>query len=204
MNIEQKLIYQNKEFTIISSEQEFIVHPAAFTRYAPNAASMQCSFCSNFEVKEYKLYLNKIIVGNYDAIISAEVEADRYTQLHEYDALPVSYNGAVLIGFNPMNEYFIKGGRQPACFSYQKVYELIFEKGILITSVDQSRAMQRIRKNLERGQRCLNRSRDLRCILRFMNSSFIGDYKPFRFNFRRIGYIKEMKKDYQTLELINR
>jgi hypothetical protein len=164
---------------------------------------MQYSFQSSFEVKEYKLFLDRIVVGSHDLGHQNGMGIERSSQLHEFDALPVPYNGAVLIGTNPVKEYYIKGEKKLACFSYQRVYELIFEKGILITSVDQSRAMLRIRRNLELEQRDLNRSRDLRCILRFMNSSFIGDYKPFRFKFRRAGYIKEMKRDYQGLELIN-
>ena len=197
MNIMQILKYQKKEYTIICSEQEFIDHPAALARDRINAATLKCSFISSFEVKDYKLLLNKILVRSDDAYNPEGAEVER--ELLELDEIPVSYNGAVLIGTNLVKEYYIRDESQPACFTYGVVYELIFDKGILITFVDHSRAMLRIRRNLEHGLRRLERPRDLRCILRFINSSLIGDYRPFRFNFKRLGYIKEMRKDYQTL-----
>jgi hypothetical protein len=114
---------------------------------------------------------------------------------YTFDNCTVSYNGAILIGSKPVKEYAMKG-ENPTCFSYQNVMELIFEDGILITSVDHSKKMLRIRKNIELGLRNLTVNRDIRCIRRFMNSSFIGDYKTFRLIGSRMRYLKELKKDY--------
>lgn len=200
MNTEQKLIFQNIEYKILAVEQEFIVHPIAFGFLPYTAASIQCPFSCDYELEEYRLYLRRLTIGTYDAVNYGGVRLEGYSQKHEFNNLSVSYNGVILIGANPLKEHYSKG-EALAYYSYQKVIELVFENGILITTVDQSRAMLRIRKNLELNLRSMNKNRDVRCIKRFMNSAFIGDYKPFRFSYNRMNYVKEMKKDYTSLAL---
>ena len=200
MNIEQRLQYQNSEYIIIHSEQEFMIHPAALRIIPLNTAALQCSFQSSFQIIDYRLCLDKLLVGNHNAVNIGGTGIEKYAQQHEFPLLPIAYNGTILIASKPVREYMIKGEKAPACFSYEKSYELVFENGILITSIDHSRAMLRIRKNLELGLRNLNKSRDLHCIKRFMNSRFVGNYKPFRFGFSRMDYIKEMKKDNSSIE----
>ncbi|HWT75520.1 MAG TPA: hypothetical protein VN258_12510 [Mobilitalea sp.] len=191
MNFEQHLAYHNKDYKIIHSEQEFIVHPAAFNLLPLTKASLQCSFSSNFHIENYRLYLDKITLFPGEA-------GEKQVTFHN---CAISYNGAILIGDNMIREYNLKG--RPACFSYQNVIELVFEDGVLITSVDQSKAMLRIRKNLELSMRNLTRGRDQRCILRFMNSAFVGDYRSFKLSVARRKYIQEMKSEYNDKNFIN-
>lgn len=200
MNTEHKLRYQNTEYKILAVEQEFIVHPVAFGFLPYTIASIQCPFSCDYELEDYKLFLRRLTIGTYDAVNYGGVRLEGYAQKHEFNHLPVTYNGVILIGANPLKEYYTKS-ETFAYYSYQKVIELVFENGILITTVDQSRAMLRIRKNLELNLRSLTKKRDVRCISRFMNSAFIGDYKPFHFSYNRMNYVKEMKKDYTSLAL---
>lgn len=102
----------------------------------------------NYSIKEYQLY--------------------RQNQ-------PVIYSGGLILGYHFLKDY----GQDKAhlCYSYDKVIELIFQDGILETSVDHSKAMLRVRKNLERGLRSLEKGKDKRCIRKFIYHSFIRDYR---------------------------
>ncbi len=201
MKIEQSLNYSDTKFHILAAEQEFIVHPVAFGYLPYNAASLQCAYRCSYQVRDYKLYLECLEIGSNEALNLGGVRMEVYAQQHEFSDFPVSYNGAVLIGENPVKEYYLNS-EVPACFSYQKVIELVFDQGVLITTIDQSKAMLRIRKNIELGLRSLTKKRDVRCINRFITSAFVGDYKPFRFSYARMNYIKEMKKDYSRSEIM--
>lgn len=198
MNLEQKLDYHNIEFSILATEQEFIIHPIALGYLPFSSASLQCPFSSRFMIKEFRLFLSKIDVGTNESMNLGGAWIEDYIQKHTFEEFPVAYNGAILIGANPIKEYHRKGDIS-SYFSYQKVIELVFENGVLITTVDQSKAMLRIRKNLELGLRSYNKKRDKNCINRFMNATFVGDYKPFRFQYNRMNYIKEMKKEYSII-----
>jgi hypothetical protein len=191
MNLEQQLIYSNKEYIIISTEQEFIIHPTAIGLLPMTKTSLQCSFSTLFHILDFQLMLDNLVLNNQEA-------EERY---YEFDHCKVSYNGAILIGADLVKEYYQKSGKL-SCFSYQKVFELVFEDGILITAIDQSKAMSRIRKNLELGLRSLSKSRDLQCINRFISSSFVGDYKVFRIPHSRVKYLKGMKNDYRDTKII--
>lgn len=192
MIVEQQLIYSGKSYSILSVEQEHIIHPVAFGMLPLSAASLQCNYSGFFHLEDYQLKLDKLLLHGGDSVNAASKEQEK---IYDFMNCTVSYNGAILIANKLLKEYFLKSDK-PACFSYQNVIELVFEDGVLITAVDQSRAMQRIRKNLELGLRILTDPGDVRCIQRFMNSSFIGDYKPFLLNRSRMKYLKEMKNDY--------
>ncbi len=200
MSLEQHIFYLHKNYKILCTEQEFIIHPAVFSQVPLSATSLQCSFESYFQIKDYRLILDKLILNKGEATNSGG-RMDYAEQQYIVWDLPASYNGAILIGADLVKEYYMKGNTL-ACFSYQNVVELVFEDGILITTIDQSKAMSRIRKNIELGLRSLYKSKDVRCIKRFMSSSFVGDYKTFKFNNSRLKYLKEMQNDYPTTNLI--
>jgi hypothetical protein len=201
MNIEQQLLYLNINYKVLYTEQEFIVHPAAFSLLPITTTSLQYPFSSSFHIKDYRLILDRITMFNGESSNLGGMRIDGYEKSYLFQEAPVTYNGAILIGANQIKEYNIKGNKMN-CFSYQSVFELIFEDGILITTIDQSKAMSRIRKNLELGLRSLSKSRDVRLIQHFINSSLVGDYKTFRLNNSRLKYLKEMKNDYPSTSLI--
>lgn len=191
MNQEHQIIYSDKEYSVLAMEQEYIVHPAAFGLVPLAKSSLQCSFSLILHIDDYHLFLDRIVLHNCD-------DSDKH---YEFEKCMVSYNGAILIGANPVNEYYLKDS-QPACFSYQNVKEFVFADGVLITTVDQNKAMLRIRKNIELGLRNLTKKRDLRCIKKFMNTAFIGDYKPIKISRSRMKYLRDMKKDYEKENII--
>lgn len=187
MSIEQQIVYHDESYKVLGAEQEVIVHPSVFGILPLNKASLQQPFSSEFHIEDYRLILDKLTLMSEDHLKVCSCEKDDY-------GCEVSYNGAVLIGSNLVNEYYFKG--KIACFSYQNVYELVFDNGRLMTTIDQSKAMLRIRKNIDLGLRSLNNNRDLRCIKRFLNAALVGDYNTFQFSGRRLKYIKTMQKNY--------
>lgn len=184
MNLKQKLIYKDKEYDILSAEQEYIVHPIALNLLPLEKEVIRQPFQCNYHIENYKLYIDDITLATDEKL------------KHSFQNQKVSYNGAILIAEKLLKEYIFEG--RIAGFSYQNVYELVFEDGILIATIDQRKAMLRIRKNIELGLRGLSEKKDLRCIRRFMNSSFVGDYRPYKTTKRLMKYLKEMKADYEA------
>lgn len=182
---DQKILYNDKEYRIIAIEQEYIIHPAALNILPLNKSTVTYDFNVEFYLDGYNLYLEKLKLNN----------ADTVNQQYVLNRCRLSYSGSILIGADIVKEYSIKNSF-PACFSYQYVKELIFDDGVLVTTIDHNKAMLRIRKNLELGLRSLNNKRDLRCINHFLGSAFVGDYKPFRMAINRLRYIKDMKSFY--------
>lgn len=198
MELEQQIYIADKSYKILEIEREYIVHPAAFGLLPLSIASLQTPFSCTFHIEDYHLILDNITLNNndYNNLRSSETEKQ-----FEIQNCKVTYSGAILIGSNLVKEYTMKGVK-PTCFSYQNVKELVFEDGILITTIDQNRAMLRIRKNIDMGLRSLTSKRDIHCIRRFMNTSFIGEYKPFRFLNSRMRYLKDMKKNFLDTNFI--
>jgi len=190
MSPEQRIVYHDNLYNIIGVEQEFVVHPSVFGLLPLHKAAMQQPFTSQLHVEDYKLILDKLELVNDETLSACSCEEEK-----EILSTDVSYQGTILIGTNLVQEYYI--GNKLACFSYQKVYELVFKNGLLITTIDQSKAMLKIRKNIDAGLRNLSKSRDIRCIKKFLNSSLVGDYKSFLFAGRRLKYVKNMQEDYQ-------
>lgn len=86
----------------------------------------------------------------------------------------MNYTGSIVIGTQFINNYS-KNNEMP-CYGYKIVKELVFSEGNLTTTIDHSKAMLRIRRNLELGLKSLDKKRDVKCIEHFINSSFAGDY----------------------------
>lgn len=198
MKIDQQLLYSNQLYKILNAEHEFIIHPSALDILPLTQIALSTPFISSFSIMDYQLKLDKLMIGSSETlnIIGNKVLGSEL--YYEFNRLSVIYSGSILIAKDLIKEHHLCP-EEPACFSYLKVLELVFEDGVLITTIDQSKAMQRIRKNLELGLRNLNNNRDLRCIRRFINSSIIGDYKGFRRNGTRMKYIKNMKNKYPAV-----
>lgn len=195
MKLQQQLLYLDKNYNIISAEHEFIVHPVIFDILPLTPGSATCSFECCLEVIGYRLQLKSISILNKENDKTSGFGEDTQVPIgvsRDFENKPISYTGTLLIGESKVQEYFMKDSNEN-CFSYKRVFELIFEEGNLITTIDHSRAMLRIRKNIELGYRNLTNKWDVRCITHYINSTFIGDYKPFSSVKKRLRYLVELK-----------
>jgi hypothetical protein len=96
--------------------------------------------------------------------------ADKENEL----CLAVPYSGGMILVKDFVKDYGNPG--EYPCYCYKKVQELIFDQGRLVTSIDHSKAMIRIRKNIEKGLRDIRNKRDFRCIQKFIKDSFVQNY----------------------------
>lgn len=154
-------------------------------------------FCNGlYELKEFQLYLKNIMVSSdrsYPVINGIKPEpylseTDRETVQYLNVNEPLNFTGAIIIA-NQFVKNYCKNDA-PACFSYKQVKELIFQEGKLVTTIDHSKAMLRIRKNLDMGLRNLDKKRDVICISKFLKASFAGYYPEddtgFKYMFKTI------------------
>lgn len=198
MKLEQQLQYLGRNYKIIASENEYIVHPAALGYVSIEVGALQLPFSCSYQVTEYKLQLNNLSIETSDkAILPMEASPE---ESYEFGQMYIPYTGALLIADGLLEEYRQEDSDTDdnlPIFSYKTVYELVFNNGNLITTVDQSKAMQRIRKNLELGLRRMDNKRDYQCIRRFIKSNLIGDYRPFSSQNKKLRYLENMKKAYR-------
>lgn len=203
--MQTRIEIKGEQFDVLSCENQFIFHPLVFSILPVWKDSSPFDFTLDFKVDNYKIELCSmwLEVDCTLPVINGVVPKPTVMNNHEgviYEklAIPVQYTGAVLMANTIVNDYDITPddrGIYP-CFCYKVVYEYIFENGILITTIDHSRAMLRIRKNLDLGYRDWNKKRDKRCINQFIKTSFVGNYKKKR-NKKREEYLANMCKLYK-------
>ncbi len=192
MESEQQIIFRDKCYIVISAEQDFILHPAVLAEKKISSELTKLSFCCDYSIKNNQLMADCMTVS----VSGPEQQSSRITA----GEFPVLYSGVILIGREIISEYPLSGHCLP-CYSYRYVYELVFNKGVLVTTADQSKAMLRIRRNLELGLRSLAVKRDIRCIRRYLNDCFIGDYRPLNLK-KQLKYLEELKKRYREQEIL--
>lgn len=193
---------KEEEYTVLVCENEYIFHPSVFGICPVWSDSSPYEYDMEIILENYKVSLNYLWVSSdcaYPLIHQVfpkpctknEMEGVEYNNLD----LPITYSGTILLTKEVVNDY---GFEEVPCYGYKKVLECVFENGILITTVDHSKAMLRIRKNLDLGYRNLDIRRDERCINHFLKTSLIGKYRLFRNTKRRQKYLNDMKLSYQN------
>ena len=183
MDAKDTIISENMPFLILKCEKKEIFDPDHLGISPIWSDDVNFGYSSIFAIKEYQLYLKNLILTSdrvYPIVGGVEpklLASENGVETVEYDEImvPVKFTGAVIIGGTFLKNY---GPEEEApCYSYKTVRELIFQEGKLVTSIDHSKAMLRIRKNLDLGLRDLNKKRDVNCIRHFLKSSFVGDYE---------------------------
>lgn len=199
------IILHGETYQIIACENECIFHPAAFDiEVTDDDKNRAYSFL--YEVDDFQINLKAFETDIlFDATKLDQIPCQMEENKHhgnEYHFLftgfHLDYTGSVLIAKDYVRNYFIDNKPENTCFSYQNVKELVFNNGVLVTTIDHKKAMLRIRKNLELGLRKIYIGRDFKCIERFIRHTLVGDYHPFHFNRSRMKYYNEMKENFET------
>lgn len=164
-----------------------------------------------YELKNYELSIKHFVVSTDreypyingvkpDILYSAK---NFSTAEYEDINLPLQFTGAIVVGNELIHDY---DNGKPLCYNYKHVCELIFLNGKLVTTINHSRAMQRIRKNLDMGLRNLGKKRDRKCINKFIKTSLVGNYdKPYRKQGKvldKISFLKRYNKKRNNTENI--
>ena len=183
MEKKEAFIYKDERYILLLKEKEYIFNPEIFGLAPIWKQTAQYEYAGTYEVKDYKLRLQDFVIhsdSSYPVIQNIEPVPVNHTEEKTYVSYqglfyPIFYTGAVVIGRDFIESYGYT--EDFPCFCYGHVVELIFENGNLITTIEHDKAMVRIRKNIEKGLRDLNKGKDARCIQTFMKSSFVGKYR---------------------------
>lgn len=201
MDAKNTVVADNMSFLILKCEKKEIFDPHQIGISPIWSDNRNFHYSCVFEIKDYQLYLKNLILtsdriypnvgGAKPVFLSDENGVD--TVEYRNVMIPVVYTGAILIGKNLVKTY--GNEREMPCYSFKTVRELIFQEGRLVTTIDHSKAMLRIRKNLDLGLRDLNKKRDLKCIKHFLKSSFVGNYKtPIKNREKKKSIIKFLRR----------
>jgi hypothetical protein len=203
-------ILNDINYEILLCESKYIFHPEYFEITPVWNDDPDFEYRGTFVFKEYQLYLKSFIVSSgksYPVINGVRPEpyySEKVSESVQYNDIMelMKFTGAVIIGNLIVNDYGIHD--KTPCFCYKNVKELIFHEGKLVTTIDHSRDMQRIRKNIDLGLRRLDKKQDINCINHFLKTSFVGEYshpdklkKEKSFKAFKNTYLEKIKKQYE-------
>lgn len=182
--MKSEMIFHGQEFEVIMIEREDLITKKEINCDILGAEDANLNYHCCFEVKEYRLYLREceiVCAHGYRAVLQEvtqeEVESDDTKVQGNTDLMiPNTYSGSIVIGRGIITTEYQALGKEKPCYCYEEVIELIFSQGILVTTINHSRAMKRVRMNLDCGYRTLNKKKDVRCIEKFLRDSFVGEY----------------------------
>lgn len=178
----EHMVYKDETFDIMMVEQGDLFDPWSLGLLPWDKKPEELDVSGNYRVEDFALYLESLEA--YGLAGDLEQKED---ELH----LPLSYSGSVLLARELLDAY----AEYKPLYGHRVLLELIFDCGCLTTAVDHSRAMYRVRRNLETGLRDMSNPKDARCILSFIDGLFIGKYKESL----RARYIHGMKCKLQGL-----
>lgn len=168
-------LYQKEEYQLFLSEYDLL--PKEEERGYFNTQEAEQKEQVTFKEADYRLFLEK----KSNCFLTQEA---------------IKYSGGILIVKGLLEEY----RDYEDMFSYETVLELIFKDGCLITTVDHSKAVLRIRRNLERGLRNMNNSKDRRCIQKFMHRTVICDYRQSRYAYGKKKLFKNLQNGFKVVK----
>ena len=156
--------YKDAAFEIMMTEKGSLLDPWELGLLPVEKKKNEMTVIGNYQIEDFVLYLEAFEARDGAGSLVAKKEG-----LH----IPLAYSGSVLLVRELIEQY----AEYKPCYGYQELFELIFDRGCLTTNIDHSRAMYRIRRNLETGLRDMSNPKDARCILHFIDRLFVGKYK---------------------------
>lgn len=183
----EEIYFKNDFYTVLLREADNLLMDIV-RDHKPIWKSYAGDVIASYDLQNYMLTLQDLILDKhlmkenekfYDQIPSV----DLITGNKVFDKLncPVNYTGHIVVAKDVVDTFsYDEGLSEYPCFCYKEVYELCFDQGALVTSIDHSKAMVRIRKNIEKGLRNVKNQKDIRCINKFLNQTFCHDFERNR------------------------
>lgn len=177
-------IYFKEEFYSVLLREADNLLMQVIEEHKPIWKSYAGDVIASYDIKDYKLLLDDLILDKRlmkenEKFCDQEPSVDVVTGNKVLQKLEctVGYTGGIVIGRELVNTYHLPENlSEYPCYCYKYVYELIFDQGVLTMSIDHSKAMMRIRMNIEKGFRNVKNSKDLRCINSFLKQTFCSNY----------------------------
>ncbi|KSV60076.1 hypothetical protein [Acetivibrio ethanolgignens] len=160
----EMFFYHEQSFSVMMIEKGELFCPWELGLLSQKQNKEELFIRGSYQIEDFVLYLE-----GFEAYSKQKELIIKKEDLH----IPLSYNGSVLL----VRELLERYAEYKPLYGYKKLMELIFDHGKLITAIDHSRAMYRIRRNLEAGLRDMANPKDARCILSFIDDLFVGKYK---------------------------
>ncbi len=181
-------IYFKKDFyTVLLRERDNLLMDV-IKEHKPIWKSYSGDVIASYDLQEYMLTLQDLILDknlmkNNEKFYEKEPITDLVTGNKVFSQLhcPVTYTGNIIVAKDIVDTFSYEDDlSEYPCFCYKEVYELCFDQGCLTMSIDHSKAMLRIRKNIEKGLRNVKNAKDIRCIHKFLNQTFCHNFEKNR------------------------
>jgi hypothetical protein len=146
------LFYLDEEYKITGVKGEDLFHPGdvGLTPYSNSTACWR-GYVASYEIDADELRLAGLLINTEDKADINGIEAERLTESRfsyqfAHLNLKIPFNGSILIGTDFIQSMYIHMGFQKP-ITYEKVIELKFKNGDLLSSEDISLKIKEIREN---------------------------------------------------------
>ena len=148
--IHNVFLYNDQRYSIIAQQNVLDFKPEAYG-ISPDTG---CSMCWRGYYCKFGIIDNQLVIMDWNLMVKDTVDPPivENTKAHisygklQYIAMnfPMDYSGGIVIGTGFIDKYYIHMGYQQV-YAYEKVLELIFEKGQLMEAIDHSDRVEQIR-----------------------------------------------------------
>lgn len=155
--IHNVMLYNDQIYSIIALQNELDFKPEPYG-IAPDKG---CSMCWRGYFCKFGIIENQLVIMDWHILVNDQLEQLEPPIVENNQAvissgkwqyvamnIPIDYSGGVVIGTGFIDKYYIHMGFQQV-YAYKKVYELIFEKGILIETLNHSERIEQLRQNID-------------------------------------------------------
>ena len=158
--IPDKYEYEGKEYSIVAMTDDIEFTPEKYG-LEPQYTCTACwrGYAVKYSIENGKLMVKNLLVSDSSSGfpkingIEAKSMGDIiFSKIYKNINLPIEYTGKIVLGNGFIWDYYIHMGFQRA-WAYEKVIELIFEKGVLVNVIDHSEKVKAIRAEIEAGTR---------------------------------------------------
>ncbi len=148
------LQYLNDEFNITGVKGEGLFHPedVGLTPYS-NCTACWRGYVASYAIDDDELHLAGLLVNAKEKGIINGIKAERLTEslfTHQFSHLDIKipFSGSILIGNDFIQSMYVHMGFQKP-ITYEKVIELKFKNGNLLSSEDISLKIKEIRESIK-------------------------------------------------------
>lgn len=158
--VPDKYEYEGKEYSIIAMSDDIEFSPEQYG-LEPQYICTACwrGYAVKYAIEDEKLLVKNLFVSdsssgfpNINGIEAESIGDIIFSHMYRNINLQTEYTGKIVMGNGFIRDYYIHMGFQRA-WAYEKVIELIFEKGVLVNVIDHSEKVKAIRAEIEAGTR---------------------------------------------------
>ena len=187
--ISDSFIFNGEDFSLTGFTDKIPFYPGDYA-ITPKGVSSACwrGFYRIFSIVNNELVLKKFNVN--DANIENNISGPKingvkpnlntkgrsfFNKSYENIDLKIAYTGSILIGKGFIRDLYVHMGFHPA-WKFKKVFELTFDKGNLIETIDLSEKMVEVRKEVEKKKTIKNNEIEVNEIAKWIKESFNQKY----------------------------